>query len=53
MENGTIKENLKNISGFTTYTMVVGIIIGTGIFLKAQAIFSVTGIASLGLANVS
>jgi len=39
----------RNVSGFNAYTMVVGTIIGTGIFFKPQAIFSATGTASLGL----
>lgn len=39
----------RNVSGFNAYTMVVGTIIGTGIFFKPQAIFSATGTATLGL----
>ena len=45
-----VKDDLKrNVSGFNAYTMVVGTIIGTGIFFKPQAVFSATGTASLGL----
>lgn len=44
------KDELKrNVSGFNAYTMVVGTIIGTGIFFKPQAIFNATGTATLGL----
>lgn len=45
------KDKLKrNVSGFNAYTMVVGTIIGTGIFFKPQAVFKATGSATLGLA---
>ena len=50
MPKTVVKDGLKrNVSGFNAYTMVVGTIIGTGIFFKPQAIFSATGTASLGL----
>lgn len=39
----------RNITGFNAYTMVVGTIIGTGIFFKPQAVFNATGTESLGL----
>lgn len=45
-----IEDNLqRNISGFSAYVMVVGTVIGTGIFFKPQAVFAATGTASLGL----
>lgn len=43
-------DNLKrDVSGFNAYAMVVGTIIGTGIFFKPQAVFDATGSATLGL----
>lgn len=39
----------RNVSGFNAYAMVVGTIIGTGVFFKPQAVFDATGSASLGL----
>lgn len=45
-----INDNLeRNVSGFSAYVMVIGTVIGTGIFFKPQAIFAATGTASLGL----
>lgn len=51
MDSSTLeKDNLKRtVSGFSAYVMVVGTVIGTGIFFKPQAIFAATGTASLGL----
>lgn len=39
----------RNISGFSAYMMVVGTIIGSGIFFKPSAVFRATGTAALGL----
>lgn len=45
-----VHDDLKrSISGLSVYTMVIGTVIGTGIFFKPQAIFAATGTASLGL----
>ncbi|HCB1390519.1 TPA: amino acid permease [Klebsiella pneumoniae] len=45
-----VTDNLKrDVSGFNAYAMVVGTIIGTGIFFKPQAVFDATGSATLGL----
>jgi basic amino acid/polyamine antiporter, APA family len=52
MKNTYIKkkdELIRNVSCFNATTMVVGTIIGTGIFFKPQAVFNATGTASLGL----
>ncbi|MBO0458241.1 amino acid permease [Enterococcus hulanensis] len=49
-KQANIQDSLKRtVSGFSAYTMVVGTVIGTGIFFKPQAIFEATGTASLGL----
>lgn len=45
-----VKDNLKpEISGFTAFIMVIGTIIGAGIFFKPTAVFGATGTAGLGL----
>ncbi|MGH4038861.1 MAG: amino acid permease [Sphaerochaeta sp.] len=45
-----VKDNLKpEISGFTAFIMVIGTIIGGGIFFKPTAVFGATGTAGLGL----
>ena len=42
-------ELVRNVSCFNATTMVVGTVIGTGIFFKPQAVFNATGTASMGL----
>ena len=39
----------RNVSCFNAWAMIVGTIIGTGIFFKPQAVFDATGSASFGL----
>ncbi len=46
MEKGTLK---KEISGFTALTVVVGTVIGAGVFFKPTAVFSASGSAGMGL----
>lgn len=39
----------RSVSLFNAYMMVVGTIIGTGVFFKPQAVFSATGTPTMGL----
>jgi APA family basic amino acid/polyamine antiporter len=43
-------DNLRrDVSGFSAFIMVIGTIIGSGIFFKPTAVFSATGTAGLGM----
>lgn len=44
--SGTLK---RDISFFTALTVVMGTVIGSGVFFKPEAVYSATGTASLGL----
>ncbi|KGL43797.1 amino acid permease [Listeria newyorkensis] len=46
MENQKLK---KEIGFFTALTIVMGTVIGSGVFFKPEAVYSATGTASLGL----
>ncbi|WP_088810252.1 MULTISPECIES: APC family permease [Listeria] len=46
MENQKLK---KEIGFFTALTVVIGTVIGSGVFFKPEAVFSATGTAGLGL----
>ncbi|MBC1433762.1 amino acid permease [Listeria rocourtiae] len=46
MENHKLK---KEIGFFTALTIVMGTVIGSGVFFKPEAVYSATGTASLGL----
>lgn len=46
MEEGTLK---KEISGLTALTVVVGTVIGAGVFFKPTAVFGASGGAGLGM----
>lgn len=39
----------KELSFFTALTIVMGTVIGSGVFFKPEAVYSATGTASLGL----